>query len=205
MPKRIALGGILSVALVVFCLLALASPRAEEASEPGLRGRLLVAGPEMLDPNFSRSVVYMVEHEPSGAFGLVINRRFGEMSFAELAERLELETTARAGSFALHYGGPVEPQALFVLHNAEAGADDMPAGHGLTLSVNPAILGAIISENQAPERFLVALGYAGWGPRQLEGEIESGAWDIIDFDSELVFGGGAEVWERARALRSLDL
>ena len=155
------------------------------------RGRLLVATPMLDDPNFDRSVVYMVEHHDEGALGLVLNRPSGE----ELVDPLEGWVTAQSEPSRVFSGGPVEPDALIALarleHRVTAGsADDEDTSYLAPLT------GDIASADLAADPALVigrinALrvfrGYAGWEPGQLEAEIESGSWIVVDSESSDVF------------------
>ncbi len=165
------------------------------------RGRLLVATPMLDDPNFDRSVVYMVEHHDEGALGLVLNRPSGE----ELVDPLEGWVTAQSAPSRVFSGGPVEPDALIALarleHRVTAGsADDEDTNYLAPLT------GDIASADLAADPALVigrinALrvfrGYAGWEPGQLEAEIESGSWIVVDSESSDVFTNDPEdLWRR---------
>lgn len=165
------------------------------------RGRLLVATPLLDDPNFDRSVVYMVEHHDEGALGLVLNRPSGE----ELVDPLEGWVSAQSAPSRVFSGGPVEPDALIALarleHRVTAGpADDDDANYLAPLT------GDIASADLAADPALVigrinALrvfrGYAGWEPGQLEAEIESGSWIVVDSESADVFTHDPEeLWRR---------
>ena len=165
------------------------------------RGRLLVATPMLDDPNFDRSVVYMVEHHDEGALGLVLNRPSGE----ELVDPLEGWVTAQSAPSTVFSGGPVEPDALIALarleHRVTAGStDDDDANYLAPLT------GEIASADLAADPALVigqinALrvfrGYAGWEPGQLEAEIESGSWIVVDSETSDVFTEDPEdLWRR---------
>jgi putative transcriptional regulator len=165
------------------------------------RGRLLVATPMLDDPNFDRSVVYMVEHHDEGALGLVLNRPSGE----ELVDPLEGWVTAQSAPSRVFSGGPVEPDALIALarleHRVTAGsADDDDTSYLAPLT------GDIASADLAADPALVigrinALrvfrGYAGWEPGQLEAEIESGSWIVVDSESSDVFTNDPDdLWRR---------
>ena len=180
-----------------------AEPRAAAGN---LTGQLLVASSEMQDPRFAQTVIYMVRHDASGAQGLVVNRPLGELPLAVLLEQMGMETKGIQGSVRLHSGGPVDGLRLFVLHTADyVGDGTLSIKDGIALSWEPAILGAI-AQGKGPRRALLALGYAGWGPGQLEAEIKAGAWVRAAADEALVFDTDhATKWERGTARRKIDL
>lgn len=175
-------------------------------SEPSLAGRLLVAEPELADPNFARTVVLLLHHDAEGAMGLVVNRRYGRVPMADLLRRLGRDTRGASGETELYYGGPVEPDVGTVLHDAGyRGSDTREIGAGLAATHDPAILEAM-ARRQGPRQARIVLGYAGWGPGQLESELAQGAWATIPADPELVLAPDPErVWERALARRGVDL
>jgi putative transcriptional regulator len=181
-------------------------PAAEGRRAGGLTGRLLVARPGMSDPRFSGTVIYMVRHDANGALGLVVNRPLERIPIALLLDRLGLGQEGASGTILAHFGGPVEPGAVFVLHTADhRGEGSQVVGDGFALSRDPAILRAI-GADKGPRRVLLALGYSGWAPGQLEGEIEAGGWVSVPADPTLVFDDDhGTKWERAMALRGLDL
>ncbi len=157
-----------------------------------LTGQLLIAMPGMSDQRFDRSVIYLCAHSADGALGLVVNRHVDHIDFNELLEQLDIQTTAPAQEVKVHFGGPVETTRGFVLHSADylqdttlRVNDDM----GLTASVG--ILQAIASGAETPSRSLLALGYAGWAPGQLDDEIQANVWlqappdDAIIFDADI--------------------
>ncbi|HET6921925.1 MAG TPA: YqgE/AlgH family protein [Anaeromyxobacteraceae bacterium] len=172
----------------------------------GLGGQLLVARPEMNDPRFSRAVIYMVRHDASGALGLIVNRPFKEIPIAQLLERLGLPNEGVGGSIRMHYGGPVEPGRVFVLHTADwRGEGTQVIADGIALTGPPGILRAIAS-GKGPRRALLVLSYSGWGPGQLEGEIRAGGWIGVPADPALVFDEDHDTkWARAMARREIDL
>lgn len=200
-------------AKVVACCLFLAfvslwHALAAAAETPSsLKGRLLIAAADMVDPNFGRTVVYMIEHDASGAMGLVVNRSMGSVSADHLLENLGITSEDAKGEIAVHQGGPVEPGAGFVLHSADFLLEDsLSLRDKMALTTNPEILRAI-AEGKGPERYLFALGYAGWGPGQLESEIARGSWHDIETDNDLVFGpeGDQSKWDQAMARRAIEL
>ncbi|MEL6264200.1 MAG: YqgE/AlgH family protein [Pseudomonadota bacterium] len=167
-----------------------------------LRGRLLIAMPDMPDPRFQRSLVYLCEHNAEGALGLVVNRPAEDLTIADLLGKLEIEIDDEdAGRERLGLGGPVEPGRGFVLHSA----DVRIPGSSLDVSDAVALTGTLdilraIANGDGPRRRLVALGYAGWGPGQLEREFRENGWLACEADDALLFGEDAEgKWESALA------
>lgn len=149
------------------------------------KGRLLVATPPLDDPNFDRTVVYMLEHHDEGALGVVINRPTDE----SLGEPLDRWDDLQAAPGAVFHGGPVEPDALIALAFAkepvtEANDELSPVSGQVAsadLTTDPALVAPLINSVR------VFRGYAGWGPGQLEGEIEAGAWLVLDAEPVDVF------------------
>lgn len=157
------------------------------------KGRLLLATPPMDDPNFDRTVVYMLEHRDDGALGVVINRPTDET----LQEPLERWADLQAPPDSLFLGGPVEPDALIALALANQPvteeSDELSPVSGRVasadLTTDPAFVAAVASSVR------VFRGYAGWGPGQLEGEIESGGWLVLDAEPTDVFAAEPdELW-----------
>lgn len=196
-----------ALALVFAAALAPAERPAERSAKEGsLAGRLLVALPEMTDPRFQETVIYLVDHNESGAFGLVVNRPLGEIPIAELMSRLGVEPKGAKGALSIFYGGPVEPGRGFVLHSADyEGASTRYLGGGFALSLGLSVL-RDIAAGAGPAHSLVIFGYAGWGPGQLESEIARGGWVTVEGDPALVFDADNETkWRRALARFGIDL
>ncbi len=171
-----------------------------------LTGQLLIAMPAMGDPRFSKSVIYMCVHNEEGAMGLIVNKLADELSFAELLTQLDIESLGVAPQLPIHFGGPVETGRGFVLHSAEynqEGTIEVAEGMALTATID--IL-QDIAQNRGPEKFLLALGYAGWGAGQLDGEIQQNAWLHVPADPDLTFGADNDAkWEHAIAKIGVDL
>lgn len=169
-------------------------------TETSLVGQLLVAMPGMSDPRFARTVIYMCAHSAEGAMGLVVNRALEQISLAELLQQLEIDATAVDDSVPVNFGGPVETGRGFVLHSPDymrEGTLVVTSSVSLTATID--ILKAIAS-GSGPRRHLLALGYAGWGPGQLDSEILANGWLHVDADEELVFGTELDQkWDRAMA------
>lgn len=149
------------------------------------KGRLLVATPPLDDPNFDRTVVFMLEHHHEGALGVVINRPTDE----SLDEPLDRWADLQAAPGAIFAGGPVEPDALIALARTHDTVDEPTEEYSpivgqvvsADLSVDPALVAGAFSAVR------VFRGYAGWGPGQLEGEIESGSWLVLDTEAGDLF------------------
>jgi putative transcriptional regulator len=184
------------------------SGRSREASLPTatVAGQLLVATPDMQDPRFARTVIYMIRHDVSGAQGLVINRPLGDIPLAVLLEYASMPSESVKGTVRLHSGGPVEALRIFVLHTGEyAGDRTLTVRDGIALTWDPDILSAI-ARGKGPRRVLFALGYAGWGPGQLEAEMKAGAWVRASADEALLFDTDYDSkWDRATARRKIDI
>lgn len=139
--------------------------------------------PQMSDPNFSRAVVLMLEHNEEGAMGLIINRT-AELTFRDLAKSQKLEIAATREDDAIFLGGPVEPHRGFVLHDRDSIEERAPLLPGLFLSVTTDALEPLLLDASTKLRF--CLGYSGWGPGQLEKEIAQGSWLFTEARSEPV-------------------
>ncbi|MGQ0676208.1 MAG: YqgE/AlgH family protein [Rhodospirillales bacterium] len=163
-----------------------------------LTGQMLIAMPQMRDPRFQRSVIYVCVHNTNGAMGLVVNRLAGSLTFPDLLQQLNIDTDNLKQSIRVHFGGPVESGRGFVLHSndfKDTGTTVVPGGLALTATID--ILKAIAGGG-GPKRCLLALGYAGWGPKQLDGELQANAWLSAPADEDIVFDGALDSkWERA--------
>lgn len=192
--------GLIAAALVLpsACLKA-ALPGPEEApGPPSLTGQLLVAAPSMGDPRFERAVILIVQHDPAGAFGIVINKPIGEQSLASLFEALGQKGGDIVGSVRIFAGGPVQPETGFVLHGSDYHRPETVAINDRLSITSSAEILRDIGNNRGPIKTLVAFGYAGWGPNQLEREIEERAWGIAEGDPTLIFDEDREkVWDGA--------
>lgn len=171
----------------------------KESPELGyLAGQLIIAMPSMSDPRFSKTVIYMCAHNSEGAMGLVINKQVDELTFPELLEQLEIEPVSPKSPLNVLFGGPVEQARGFVLHSAEYLQDAtlrVTDSVGLTATID--IL-RDIAEGHGPKDKILALGYAGWGPGQLDAEIRENGWLHVEADDALVFGDElADKWEMA--------
>ncbi len=169
-------------------------------------GHLLAAMPQMEDPRFERSVIYLCAHNAEGAMGLVVNRLFDAITFPDLLEQLNIETGPKTEQIRVHFGGPVESGRGFVLHTDDYirdGTLKVRSGFALTATVD--ILKAI-AVGEGPRRSLLALGYSGWGPGQLESEIAANGWLVVPADPTIVFDPELEdKWQRALAATGVSV
>lgn len=153
-----------------------------------LGGKLLVAMPGMGDPRFDRSVILVCAHSPEGAMGLIVNKPVSDLSFAKLLAQVNIAPRTAARDIRVHFGGPVERGRGFVLHSQDyAGGPAtmaVPGGYNMTATLD--VLEAL-AHGAGPARALLALGYAGWGPGQLEAEIGRNDWLTADAAADLVF------------------
>ena len=167
-----------------------AAPEADPDDGGPLEGELLIAMPAMGDPRFAQTVIFMCSHGDDGAMGLIINKRARELSFADLLKQVGVNPGEGAEAFSVHFGGPVEMGRGFVLHS-----DDWEAP-GATKP---------LSQVLTPRQAVLALGYAGWAPGQLERELQANGWLICPSDPELVFGEDDEgKWRRAMLKIGVD-
>ncbi|MFQ6546618.1 YqgE/AlgH family protein [Aestuariibius sp. 2305UL40-4] len=167
-------------------------------SEPtDLTGHLLIAMPALADPRFARSVIYLCAHSDSGALGLIINKPSDEVSFRDVLEATKIED--RGGTVPIHFGGPVEMARGFVLHSCDYSDEGATLHEGgpLAMTSSTGILTAI-SGQSGPAKALLALGYAGWAPGQLEAEIARNDWLTCEASPRLVFDlPNDEKWQAA--------
>jgi putative transcriptional regulator len=157
---------------------------------------LLLSMPQLTDPNFARSVVLLCEHAPEGAFGLIVNRPSDTVA----AKAVQLEPApASVNDLPLLLGGPVEPQRGWILtSSAPPDVEHRELGSGLFLSASPVLLRRVLTTRPEPARTHVLAGYAGWGPGQLDDELEKSAWLIAPVELDLIFEiPPANAWEAA--------
>lgn len=155
-----------------------------------LGGKLLIAMPGMDDPRFDRAVILICAHTSEGAMGLIVNKAMKDLSFAGLLEQLGIPRGRKGRDIRVHFGGPVERARGFVLHSTDYQADGgatlaIPGDFAMTATQD--ILTAL-ARGKGPDAALLALGYSGWGPGQLEHEIGRNDWLTSDPAHDLVFG-----------------
>jgi len=179
-----------------------------------LDGQMLIAMPSMGDDRFVRSVIYVCAHSTEGAMGIVVNQPAAHISFADLLVQLEVVPAAEliklpsgAGGVKVLKGGPVDTQRGFVLHSSDFFIENatLPIDEGICLTATLDILKAI-ARGEGPQSAILALGYAGWAPGQLENEIQHNGWLHCAADAELIFGqdtGGK--YEKALKKIGIDL
>lgn len=177
-----------------------------------LEGQMLVAMPGMTDARFNRSVIYLCAHSKDGAMGIVVNQRARRIKFPDLLVQLDvineqeaIRLPERAGVMQVLKGGPVETQRGFVLHSSDYHADDttMPINADVSLTATLDILRAI-ARGDGPHQAVLALGYAGWSPGQLEDEIQQNGWLSCEADADLLFDANLDT-KYARALRKIGI
>lgn len=171
-----------------------------------LTGQLLIAMPVMQDLRFARTVIYMCAHNAEGAMGLVINRLAGAVTFPDLLEQLGIEEPTAGEQIRVHFGGPVESGRGFVLHSGEYKQEStLSVADRVALTATIDIL-RDIARGSGPRRSLLALGYAGWGPGQLDQEIQANGWLHVPADDDLVFDEHVDTkWERAIGKLGIDI
>ena len=155
--------------------------------ELNLKSHFLIAMPNLEDPNFSKTVTYMCDHNEDGAMGLVINRPL-DLDFSALLKHLSIDDArAQLGYIPIYQGGPVETERGFVLHRAHGNWEaTMPVTDNIGLTFSQDIITAI-AQDKGPKDFLILLGYAGWGAGQLEMELAQNAWLNGPADPEIIF------------------
>ena len=194
-------------AAAIFAAAMLLMPVAADPPEIApLTGQLLIAAPSIGDPRFAHTVILMVRHDKQGAFGIVINRPVGEGPIASLLEGAGEDVSGISGSVKIFAGGPVQQELGFVVHSAEYHLDETLDVDGrVSMTANRQVL-RDIGHSRGPVKSLFALGYAGWGPGQLEGELTRHDWFTTPSEPRLIFDDDrGHLWEDAMARRTRDL
>lgn len=177
-----------------------------EQDFPSLIGQLLIAMPGMSDPRFDHSVIYMCAHSAEGAMGLIVNKPTPDVRFADLLEQLSIPVGDAAQSIRIHYGGPIETGRGFVLHSDdyEGGPGTLQVDAGVAMTATLDVL-EDIAQGNGPARSMLALGYAGWGPGQLEGEIAANGWLTAQAPADILWGRASEhKWTAALKVLGID-
>ena len=166
---------------------------------------MLIAMPGMGDPRFEKALIYMCAHSDEGAMGLIVNKPAGEVQFKDLLDQLSIEVEATPTETRVMFGGPVEHGRGFVLHSADYTQNDSTLQVDGTVGMTATLdILEDMARGAGPESALLALGYSGWGPGQLEGEIAANGWLTCAATSELVFGDGVDTkW--LDAIKSLGI
>lgn len=155
-------------------------------------GQMLVAMPQMSDTRFSRTVIYLCAHSADGAMGLVVNRLIESITFPDLLEQLNVDTVPAVDQIRVHFGGPVESGRGFVLHSDDYMQDTtLMIQEGVALTATLDVLRAM-ADGTGPRRSMLALGYAGWAPGQLDAEIQANGWLNVSADQDLIFGSNLD-------------
>ncbi len=174
--------------------------------EQSLTGRLLVATPDMRDPRFVETVIYIVKHGADGAMGIVINRPIAKGSLEDLLKGIGIESKGAKGEIILHYGGPVSSEAGFILHSDDVLLESSTRVKDGIVMTSDAKLIEAIARGKGPRQSLFAFGYAGWAPGQLEDELKAAAWFVVSADKGFIFGKDTEKkWRQAIDKRQVPL
>jgi len=180
--------------------------RAEAQEHGSFVGHLLIATPRMTSPIISKTVIVILRHERKGAMGIIINRPIGDRSMASLLGAFGEKTITATGSVRIHGGGPIEPGIGFVIHTR-----DYQSPPTIGIDERIAVTSSLeifrdIGRNRGPQKSLIAFGYAGWGPGQLEAELREGFWFTTPEDPSLVFAENPDaIWEQAIQRRTQEL
>jgi putative transcriptional regulator len=166
----------------------------DQKADGYLDGHLLIAMPSMSDTRFHKAVIYVCAHSAEGAMGLIINQRAPHITVARLFEQLDItkasspQIAAHTERMAVHVGGPVETSRGFVLHSSDyyAAESTLEIDEDVSLTATVDILNAI-ANGAGPHKAILALGYAGWAPGQLEHEIQANGWLSCPADADIVF------------------
>ena len=180
--------------------MASSKPKAE-SGESFLEGKLLIAMPGMPDPRFEKSVILMCAHSAKGAMGLIVNKPIEGLSFRELMSKFNIDVAEGTRHTPILFGGPVHVGRGFVVHSSDYGSNEstLAITSEISLTATTDILEAI-SHGHGPSKSMLALGYAGWGEGQIEGEILANGWIHCDADPKLIFDTDHDAkWETAIA------
>ena len=170
-----------------------------------LTGKLLIAMPGMGDPRFVHTVIFITSHSAEGAMGLIVNKPAVGVSLSDVLDQLSADNPPAKRPLSVHFGGPVETGRGFVLHSDDyqSAMQTLEIEGGFALTATLDVL-EDIAQDRGPRDALLMLGYAGWGPGQLEGEIAQNGWLTADATTDLVFDlEDGRKWEAA--LRSLGI
>ena len=166
-----------------------------------LAGRVLISMPGIEDPRFERSIIYLCVHTPDQAMGVTLNRQAEGLSLGDILKSLDMPVP-RAADEPVLIGGPVERERGFVLHTDDYMCEQssLPVAGGVALTATKEVLKAISGGESGPRKAILAMGYAGWGPGQLEREIRNNVWLTCEADEGLLFDPNpVDKWSRALA------
>lgn len=170
----------------------------ESSSSVSLAGKFLIAMPDMVDPRFAKSVVYLYEHDEKGSMGVIINKKLGQISLKDVLEENNLKPPSEPGLIDIYFGGPVEHERGTLLHTR-----DKTFEHSILLPENLAVTATIdalhaVAHKEGPHDKLFVLGYASWTAGQLEEEMRGNAWLVAPVSPSLIFSApDNEKWEKA--------
>ncbi len=181
------------------------SASSEPPTEGLLTGQLLIAMPAMNTPHFAQAVIYVCAHTPDGAMGIVLNRPLSSPTFGDLLEQLEVTPIPPIRQIELFRGGPVDSARGFVLHTADwTGDGSLMVDPDVALTASLDVLKAI-ADGGGPKHGFLALGYAGWGPGQLDREMTENAWLSAPASVDIVFDPHHDTkWHRAMAILKVN-
>ncbi|PPR17765.1 MAG: hypothetical protein CFH37_00905 [Alphaproteobacteria bacterium MarineAlpha9_Bin7] len=196
----------LRLAILLFLLQLLPASVAAKDDKYHLSENLLVAARTMLDPRFVGTVIYIYEHSDKGAMGLIINRLMARVPAKAIAEQFKISSDVADIEVPIFWGGPVQISRAFILHSSDyVNNESKVVGEGVMLTNNDAMLAAIL-DGHGPTGVVFAMGYAGWGPGQLEGELFREDWINMPATPEFIFGVDPDLmWNAAQDLYSVEL
>lgn len=176
---------------------AAAKPGPEVPAQSYLAGQFLVASHQLKDPNFAKTVIYLMAHSEQGAMGVIVNRLAGTTSYKKLLAALGIKSRVKK-KLEVYFGGPVQMGHGLILHSPDyLGESALPLAEGLAVSTGPDILQAL-ARGKGPKRSRLTLGYAGWSAGQLDHEVARGDWLIAPADPDLIFSEEPEkIWGKA--------
>ena len=191
-----------SLACAFFALLLIASGAAAEPApqvpaSSYLVGQFLVASRQLHDPNFAKTVIYMMVHTEQGAMGVIVNRRVGTTSYKKLLAALGIKSRVKK-KLEVYFGGPVQIGHGLILHSPDfLGTNTLPLAEGLVVSTGSDVLQAL-AHGKGPKQSRLVLGYAGWSAGQLDHEVAHGDWLVAPADPDLIFSAEPDkIWDKA--------
>lgn len=202
---RSILSALAATMMALSCIAASSAPSGTRLRQ-SVKGQILVAAPTMPDHRFTRTVIYIVDHDANGAFGLIVNRPIGSGPLDKLLNGFGLPPGRAEGNVTLYFGGPVRPDSLYVLHSSDWQVDTtFGVTGGLAVTATPEVLKAIAAGG-GPRHYMITVGYAGWGPGQLENEMAREDWLSAPADVGLIFDSDdATKWDRVSARAGITL
>lgn len=171
-----------------------------------LAGQLLIATPVVQGTCFDHSVIYVCAHNESGAMGIIVNYPVNNIHLDDILQQLHISGDGPPRRLPVHFGGPVEANRGFVVHSDDyTCGESMVTRDGIAVTASLSILQALAA-GKGPEQGMLVLGYAGWGPKQLESEIEGGSWIVVPASAELLFNTDNQTkWNTALSKLGIDM